>query len=262
MLSITVVAKTYSTFSFTINETINFDEVIMYISEKDSPATVLVDKLTVNGNANQNPIISQDANGIFHVDINRVNYTTVFYKDFYFAFFDGSTFVDQTSPISIAPKVEPHFLGIVNKLNHDFEIEVKFSGSNGRMFKSDVGDEPCECWDEILKQSSNSMCTMCNGTGTLVHELIPIEFKLKRIKSQRSEFIDSKGKEIVSQNVFLTYSRLDFSIGQIFLDTNTHIFYEIKTANIAHIGGIRTSTRIVALRIPSNDSRVVQLPSV
>ena len=261
MLNVEIVSKTYSTFSFTIPTGITFDEVVMYISEKDSMATILVDKLGINGNTNKNPILTRDQNGIFHVDINRVSYTTVFYKDFYFALFDGSAFIDQTYPVSIAPKVEPHFLGIVNKLNNDYDIEVRFSGTTGRMFKADIQDDKCDCWDPVLKQSDNSSCELCNGTGTVISELIPVDFTLKRIKSSRSEFIAEKGKEIISQNIFLTYSRLDFSIGHIFLDLNTHIFYEIKNANIAHIGGIRTSTRIVALRVPSNDSRVVLLPS-
>jgi len=233
----------------------------MYIAEKDSDATIVVDTLSIEGNTNKNPVITQNQDGSFSVDINRINYTTVYYKDFYFAFYDGSTFVDQTYVVSLDPETESHFLGIVNKLNHDFNIEVKFSGTEGRIFRSDVTDIVCDCWDTILKQSSNSNCPNCNGTGTVISELIPIDFKMKRIKSSRSEFINSKGVEIHSQAAFLTYSRLDFSIGIIFLDKNTGIFYEVKNANIAHIGGIRTSTKVIAMRIPSNDSRVLQLPS-
>ncbi len=261
MLSIEIISQTYSTFSFNVLEAVDFDEMVLYISEKDSPTTVLVDRLTPDGNDSYNPVIRQDSNGTFHVDINRIDYTTVFYKDFHFSIYKGSVLVDQTGPLSIAPEIKSHFSGIVQKLNYDFDIEVNFSGGAGRIFKSDVTGERCTCWDNILMQTSNSACSQCNGTGMVVKELIPIDFKMKKIKSQRNEFVADKGKEIISQSIFLTYSRLDFSIGQIFLDLKTYTFYEVKSANIAHIGEIRTSTRIIAVRVPSNDSRVSRLPS-
>ena len=42
-------------------------------------------------------------------------------------------------------------------------------------------------------------------------------------------------------------------------DLTTREFFEIKNANVASIGGVRTSTQITAQFVPSNDARVKPL---
>lgn len=256
MLDIDILSNTYSTFEFRINDTRKFTRLDLYIAEADSNRDILVDQYTEPSNLNDNPVITHDGNGIFKVDINRIQYTTIYYKKISIVAFNLSSFVDKVEAIEFEPVQEEHLLGIVNKLQNDFLVSLKTSGSKCVIFRSDTKEEKCSCWDEVLMQSNDSTCKLCDGSGNKNAEIITIEFSMRRVKTSRSRFFSEKGKDSVSQSVFLTYSRIDFNIGMIFYDKSTDIFFEIKDVNIAHIGGIRTSTSIVCVKVLSNDSRL------
>jgi len=76
---------------------------------------------------------------------------------------------------------------------------------------------------------------------------------------ETQQFVNEKGVNIINLAIYTTFARLNFTLESIMFDLTTREFFEIKNANVASIGGVRTSTQITAQFVPSNDARVKPL---
>jgi len=225
---------------------------------KNDPDNIEIDYWE-NEKGSKNNILIKKNDNEFEIDVNMIEFDLIYYKDFYFKTYKDGDEKEESGVFKIEPKGRKDLYGIVNKLKVSFRKLWLLSGTECALIIENPTAEHCsDCWDEELGQRITSECKTCNGTG-VTNKYTPIYFKARKVKSNSQQVVTDKGITIYNIAVYTTFNRLNFILGAILFDLTTREFFEIKNSLPASIGGVRTSTRITAQQIPSNDSRVKQL---
>ena len=233
----------------------DYDKISLYMSSNDS--NIELDYCL--NNVSKNNILIHKGDNKYEIDVNMIQFDFIYYKDFYFEIKKDDELVDTSEVFKIEPKGRKDLYGIVNKLKISFEKLWLISGTECALIVENPVAQKCsKCWDEELGQRISSECTECDGTGETT-EYIPIYFKGRKVKNNTQQVVTDKGIRIYNIAVYTTFDRLNFILGSIIFDITTREFFEVKNALAASIGGVRTSTRITAQQIPSNDARVTKL---
>lgn len=248
-----IVLITSSTIEVKIDIDVKYDlvKLMMRESEKD----IEIDRL---GNLSQrgiNGVLLKKRKNLWEISANFIQIIYLFYKDFYFIFSDGDQTVAQTSSFKLEPNGRKNLYGIVNKLIFDFEKLWNVSGTQCYLFMKNPLAAKCPyCWDEDLQQSISTTCPHCDGGIT--NKYIPIGFKARKMNTRTSQFVNNKGVKVNSSILYTTFDRNNFLLEDLFFDTTTREFLEIKNASTASIGGVRTSTSLTSEVVDINDDRV------
>lgn len=261
MLSVIIVKNTASSIEFkTVSSSgsITFDSCKVFIDWGNNSVTVIdtIDR-TLKGKKGVAHIDS--ATGHFIVNLNSLPFYSAYYKTLFVETYNTSNMkIDETEHFMLQPDKKDALYGIVRKLHHDFSLQAKLSGTSlAFFFEDDLTKEHCPvCWDNEIGQRISSSCDTCNGTGYLQTGLVKREVLSMKQKNQAKQLYEGKGLSFEETAVFTTYDRLDFTKGILFYDTGDKEIYEITDRNISNVGGIRTSTRIIASSIKPNDTRV------
>jgi len=257
MIDIKILLITAGNLEFKIITDSEYDTIVLKMKTENT--TIEMDSYDLINDKSKNNILIKKDDDIYEVEVNMIEFDFIFYKDFYFELLKDGKVVETSSAFKLEPKGRKDLYGIVNKLMFDFERLWSISGTECALFVKNLESQPCpECYDDDLGQRISTNCSMCNGTGQINH-YIPIYFKARRIKTQSQQVITDKGITFYNLAIYTTFSRLDFVLGSIMFDLTTREFFEIKNANEASIGGVRTSTQITAQIIPSNDARIKPL---
>ena len=250
-----VVTSSNLKFEFFSEEEIKTIEFYL-ISDKND---IKIDELDVQTKTNKNNTMFLRAENLIEIDVNYIGFEDIFYKDFYFVFINTDDKKDNSNNFKIEPKGRKDLYGIVNKMKFDFDKLWTVSGTKCILFVKNPSAEMCpKCYNKELKQRISTKCDYCNNTGQ-VKLYIPIEFKARIVKTQTQQAVTPNGIVVYSTSIFTTFARLNFILGNVIFDTTSRQFFEIKGATISNVSGVRSSTRITAQYIPSNDSRVLQL---
>lgn len=255
MLKITITRNTASSFKFTINSQVSFAKAILFMSQAGGSDESL-DVYDAASNESESHIIKIDTgSGEITVDLNRLPFDSIYYKNFYMQFIDTNDVeVDRTVVFQISPSGKESLYGIVNKLTFEFTILAQFSGTSVRIFyRSLVSDRCPECWDEELGQPVSSTCN-CGSS-----EYNKVDILSRKIKTQSKQEFNDTGSKIREQAVFQTYARADFIKGAFFADLGNKEIFEVVDRTIANIGGVRTSTMFIGVLVKPNDVRVAGL---
>jgi len=220
---------------------------------------IRLDRLEVQTGKSDTGILLKKDKNIYEVDLNLVEFEYIYYKDFQFILYKDEEVVEKSKSFKMEPKGRKDLYGIISKLIYDFNRLWTISGTECALFIREPLAQKCPyCWDKDLKQYISSKCTHCNGSGVL-SAYKPIYFKARRVRTETQQFVNEKGVNIINLAIYTTFARLNFTLESIIFDLTTREFFEIKNANIASIGGVRTSTQITAQFVPSNDARVKPL---
>lgn len=255
MVNITIVNNTASSFKFTLSHEVTFQIAKIWMRTSKSDDNEL-DSYDVKTNTSKTHIITiNSAAGEIGVDLNRLPFESIYYKDFFMQFIDSDgNEVNRTSVFQISPYGKEALYGIVNKLSFDFEQLARFSGVTVRIFTQSLIESKCaKCWDFELDQPISSTCD-CGGPKYTYVDVLG-----RRTKTQSKQEYDNTGSKINEQSVFQTYDRADFIKGTFFSDYSNKEIYEVVDRTIANIGGVRTSTLFIGKLVKSNDVRVAGL---
>jgi len=255
MLNISIVSNTASSFKFTIGTQITFAKAKLLLSVSGSEDQE-IDVFDATSGVSENSVVRVDTGtGQITVDLNRLPFDSIYYKNFNMQFFDvNDIFVDTTNTFQISPKGIEALYGIVNKLTVEFNQLARFSGTTVRVLTQSLTAAKCEeCWDEELGQPISSTCTCSDA------EFNKTDILCKKIKTQSKQEFNNSGSKIREQAVFQTYARTDFVKGTIFADLSDKQFYEVSDRTIANIGSVRTSTMFIGILIKPNDARVSKM---
>ena len=252
MIKISIIYNTTSTFKFVPNKQVSFNKAVLWMSQAGGEDTNL-DVYNANTDSSINHIIRIHADsGKISIDLNRLPFDSIYYKNFYMQFLDDKdNEVDRTVVFQISPKGKEALYGIVNKLTFEFNQLARFSGTTVRVFTRSLVAGRCpKCWDEELQQPISSACDCGSKQFTWVDILA------RKVKTQSKQEFDDTGANIREKTVFQTYARVDFIKGSFFADLGSKEIYEISDRNIASIGGVRTSTMFIGKLVQPNDVRV------
>ena len=228
--------------------------LIMLADDKE----IEMDRLILPSNEGIKKIIMKKKDTEWSLSANFINISYLFYKDFRLEFYNKGKIVAQSNSFKIEPKGKKNLYGIVNKMLFDFNKLWIVSGETCTLFKENPVAQKCEyCWDFDLDQRISTDCPHCEGG--IVNEFIGFDFKARKIKTQTNQIVAAKGVEIINLMLYVTFSRFNFVLGDIFFDNATRNFFEIKNAVPASVGGVRTSTSLTAQLIDINDDRVKKL---
>ncbi len=238
---------------------LEYDTIKLMMVEEG--ADIEMDRMSKNDKEGMNKVLFKKSDTLWQVSANFIDLMYLYYKDFYFQFLKDGNIVAQTNKFKIEPEGRRNLYGIVNKLLYDFNRLWQISGTECIFFMPNPFAEKCPyCWDEDLGQRISTVCEYCKNTGT-TNEFIPIRFKARRIRTQTIQNVSSKGVLIKNLVVYTTFSRLNFVLENLFFDTTTREFFQIKNAVPASIGGVRTSTSLTAESVDITDDRVKKLIS-
>jgi len=249
---------TASTLEFKINTDVDYEEIALIVIIDDSD--IEIDRYNKSKDESVSGIILKKDTDIYEINLNLVTYEYIYYKDFKFILYDkDGNKVDESATMKMEPKGRKELYGIISKLRYDFHKLWLLSGTECALFVKNASADKCpECWDADLGQYVSSECPHCNGTGYQVG-YTPVYFQARKVKSSTSQYTSEKGVNIITTAIYTTFERLNFTLESIFFDLTTREFYEVKNALTASTGGVRTSTRITAQFVPSNDARVKPL---
>jgi ribosomal protein L37AE/L43A len=252
-----VVTSSSMRFEYSIDDGKTLKTVEFYlVADKED---IKIDELDVETNTNKNNTLSLKDDNLIEVDVNYIGFEDIFYKDFYFNFLFDDDSSEKSNRFKIEPIGRKDLYGIVSKMKFDFDRLWTVSGTKCLLFVKNPTAEMCpKCYNKELQQRISTNCDYCNNTGQ-VKMYIPIEFKARIVKTQTQQAVTPKGIVVYSTSIFTTFARLNFILGNIIFDITSRQFYEIKGASISNVSGVRSSTRITAQYIPSNDSRVIPL---
>jgi len=233
----------------------NYLELIVIVDGVE----IKLDRLnTETGKSETNILLKKDTN-LFEVDLNLVEFEYIYYKDFQFVLYKDDEIVEKSQAFKMQPKGRKDLYGIISKLIYDFNRLWTISGTECALFIKEPLAQKCPyCWDEDLKQYISTDCPHCSGSGVIT-PYKPVYFKARRVRTETQQFVNEKGVNIINLAIYTTFARLNFTLESIMFDLTTREFFEIKNANVASIGGVRTSTQITAQFVPSNDARVKPL---
>jgi len=254
--SVSIISISEGVVSFSLDD--DYD-VIELVLDKDND-TISIDKLSKDNKSIAGVLRYKDASNVI-IDMNLVALENIYYKDFYLRFIDSDgNVVDETNHFSLtATGGSLRSLGIVNKLQHDFKIQARTIGTDLLVFVPNPMAKKCpECWDEKLGQKIKTNCSACSDSG-IQDAYIIYKISTRRIKTQTQQSVSDKGITFYNTALFLTFARLNFTLGIFMYDRGTKEFFEIKNATYSNISGIRTSSSVTAQYVPSNDSRVTPL---
>jgi len=251
MLNIKIVTNTVSSFKFTISENVSFSSAVLWLGDSGDEAKLDVYSAST-GKSESNIIRVDVGTGEITVDLNKLPFDSIYYKNFHMQFLDGNDIeVDKTKIFQISPEGKESLYGIVNKLTFDFVQMASFSGTRVRIFNASLVQNKCpECWDEELEQPISSTCT-CSG-----RQYNTIDILCRKVKTQSKQEYGDTGSKTRESVMFQTYARTDFVKGVLFADLGNKEIYEVLDRTVANIGGVRTSTMFVGSMIKPNDSRV------
>lgn len=205
-----------------------------------------------------NKVINVKQNNIWEISANFINIYYLFYKEFFFEFKKDGKVIAKTNLFKVEPKGRRNLYGIVNKMVFDFDKLWNVSGTNCELFLENPLATKCSfCWDFELNQRISSVCPYCDNGFS--RKFIPISFKARRIRTETNQVTSDKGLNIIETVIYTTFDRNNFLLESIFFDRTTREFFEIKNANTASIGGVRTSTSITAQKVDISDVRVEKL---
>jgi len=258
MIRVSVTDGTSTSFRFVLNSDIDFDQADLYLTTEGEQ--MHVDSVTEAGSLGLYQILFiNPETGVFSVNLNEVQFETIYYKDFKVVFLKDNETIDETVSFQVTPIGAEPLYGVVNKLRFDFEKLATLSGVQIRVFLPNLLSQKCpDCWDEELGQAISSSCNSCGGDSVL-EKYRPLDIIARKIKTQAKQQYDTAGIDERESVIFNTYARADFIKGIIVADLTSKQFYEIAERTVANIGGIRTSTTLVVALIKSSDSRVKKL---
>ena len=250
-----IVTSSSMRFEFNTDKEIKNIEFFLVSNKED----IKIDEFNVETKTNKNNTLLLKDNNLLEIDVNYIGFENIFYKDFYFNFIFTDDTNDYTNNFKIEPKGRKDLYGIVNKMKFDFDKLWTVSGTTCILFVKNPTAEMCpKCYNKELKQRISTNCKHCNNTGQ-IKSYIPIEFKTRIVKTQTQQAVTPTGIVVYSTSIFTTFARLNFLLGNIMFDVTSRQFFEIKGASVSNVSGIRSSTRITAQYVPSNDSRVIPL---
>jgi len=255
-INVNIALITSSTVDIELSEKPDYDVAkLKMILNND---VVEVDFLSRGMTIGINRVIRIKSDTVWEISANYINIYYLFYKDFYFEFYKDNTLIAKTSSFKVEPKGKKNLYGIVNKLLYDFNRLWELSGTVCTLFIQNPLASKCSyCWDFDLNQRVSSVCPYCDGG--YINNYIMMDFKARRINTQTAQVTSEKGINIIEQATYTTFDRNNFLLEEIFFDNTTKEFFEIKNANTASIGGVRTSTSLNAQRLETSDVRVQKL---
>ena len=251
-----IILITASTVDVKIDFSGDYDTVRLLMIE--SGETFETDRMGQFSNIGINKVLFKKGNNIWQIEANFIEIYYLFYKDFYFQFEKDGKEVAKSFTFRIEPQGRKNLYGIVNKLLFDFNKLWSVSGTECYLFVKNPSSSKCTyCWDPDLGQTIATNCPHCdNGVVT---EYVPIKFKARKIRTQSAQAVTSKGVEVNSTSMYSTFDRHNFLLETICFDITTREFLEIKNAQAASIGGVRTSTSLTVQLVDVNDDRVKKL---
>ena len=252
MIKISITHNTASTFRFTLNDQVSFNKAVLWMSQAGSEDSDLDIYHADTGKSTSHIIKVNTDSGEISVDLNRLPFDSIYYKNFYMQFLDNDDAeVDRTVVFQISPSGKEALYGIVNKLTFEFNQLANFSGTTVRVFTRSLVTGRCpKCWDEELQQPISSTCD-CGGESFTWVDILS-----RKVKTQSKQEFDDTGSKIREQAVFQTYARVDFIKGSFFADLADKEIYEVSDRTIANIGGVQTSTMFIGKLVKPNDVRV------
>jgi len=255
--NISVLSYTYTVAKMLIDTPDEFSKIVLYSTYNDDNIIYIDELIYGNESSKLKSLSFDDANKILKIDTNYIDVHSIFYGSFFVLFLDSDGVeIGRTNYVQVRPAENTKFSGAVKKLEHDFSIVVRTSGTTMILFVVDKSSTHCpDCWDFELEQRTKTVCSTCDSTGYL-SGIDMIKFKARRIKTKRSSIHTESGILDDDTVVYQTYSRLPFQKEHAIYDTTTGEFFLIKQTNIASIGGIRTSTNIIAEKQPEDDGMI------